>query len=112
MQNFRTNALDQKYSAKKKDLKKSPYIYIEWTNNQKTAEPSLNMKPVNGIRTPSTGLRIMDYGIYISPNDHEDYLWFRHNKTMVLKLLPILEKVQEIRVPFDQRDDRSQATKP
>ena len=53
-----------------------------------------------------------NYGIYISPNNHEGYLWFRHNKTMVLKLLPILEKVQEIRVPFDQRDHRSQPTEP
>ena len=53
-----------------------------------------------------------NYGIYISPHNHEDYLWFRHHKTLVLKLLPILAKVNEIQVPLDQRDDRSQAPKP
>ena len=44
------------------------------------------------------------YGIYIDPTNQEDYFWFKQNSCLVRKLLPIINKVNALQIPFNERE--------
>ena len=44
------------------------------------------------------------YGIYVDPTNQEDYYWFKQNACLVRKLLPIIKKVTELQIPFNERE--------
>ena len=44
-----------------------------------------------------------NYNIYIDVNDLENYLWFKQNKTLVKKLIPLADKLRELQTPIDER---------
>ena len=43
------------------------------------------------------------YGIYVVPTNQEDYYWFKQNASLVRKVLPIINKVRELQIPFNER---------
>ena len=43
------------------------------------------------------------YGIYIDPTNQEDYFWFKQNSCLVRKLLPIINRVNSLQIPFNER---------
>lgn len=46
----------------------------------------------------------VNYGIYIVPYDIEEYLWFKHNKLLITRLLPILDRVNKLKIPYEQKE--------
>ena len=44
------------------------------------------------------------YGIYVDPTNQEDYYWFKQNSSLVRKLLPIINKVNALKIPFNERE--------
>ena len=44
------------------------------------------------------------YGIYVDPTNQEDYFWFKQNACLVRKLLPIINKVKALQIPFNERE--------
>ena len=71
--------------------KNAPYVK---TNDQK--ESSKRQKNTEYWRTT--------YGIYIDPTNLEDYYWFKQNACTVRKMLPIMDKVRELQIPYDKRE--------
>ena len=43
------------------------------------------------------------YGLYIDPTNHEDYYWFKQNACLIRKILPLINKVKELQIPFNER---------
>lgn len=71
--------------------KNAPYIK---TNDQK--ESSKRQKNTEYWRTK--------YGIYVDPTNLEDYYWFKQQACTVRKMLPIMNKVRELQIPYDKRE--------
>ena len=72
-------------------IKKVPYVK---TNDQK--ESSKRQKNTEYWRTT--------YGIYVDPTNLEDYYWFKQHACTVRKMLPIMDKVIELKIPYDKRE--------
>ena len=51
-----------------------------------------------------------NYNIYIDVNDLENYLWFKQNKTLVKKLIPLADKLRELQTPIDERSTSQEDT--
>ena len=82
---------EKKPPSPKAIRKSAPYVK---TNDQK--ESSKRQKNTEYWRTA--------YGVYIDPTNLEDYYWFKQHACTVRKMLPIMDKVIELKIPYDKRE--------
>ncbi len=56
-----------------------------------------------GKRQKNCQYWMVNYGVYIDPTNLEEYLWFKKNKLLVVRLLPILDRVNQLKIPYLER---------
>ena len=44
------------------------------------------------------------YGVFVDPSDTEEYLWFKTNKLLITRLIPILDRVNKLKIPYEQKE--------
>ncbi len=42
-----------------------------------------------------------NYGIHINPDDFDNYYWFKTNRSLCLKALPLIDKLQTLQKPLE-----------
>lgn len=45
-----------------------------------------------------------NYGIHVNPDDLENYCWFKQNRTLCLRLMPLMDKLQFLQRPIEYND--------
>jgi hypothetical protein len=50
-----------------------------------------------------------NYGVYINPDDLENYMWFKKNRSLCVKLLPLMTRLKELTTP-PQEENKEEDT--